>query len=480
MLVKELRQGMRTKMFTAVFITVQAVMGFFMLLGFTAGGASALFWLTLYAVLIIFQPLRGFSALSNEIKLQTMDLIQLTRLTAWRIALGKYTAIVAQSALFTASVLPYAVMRYYFGGIDVQEDLVWLFLFFATSCLLTAATVCFSAFPNLLVRGAVLIGLIFAAGAITVFLGDDYFDRDRIPFEGEPYAWLGYVGIFALVAYACYFLLDMGASQIAPEAENHASRKRAISFIAAGVPLALGALTDVAPEPLVIIGAIIAGVACFDALAEKPVFVPSVYTPFVRRGFLGRLAGRLLYPGWPFGIWYSLLMAAMAVAAIIAVDIKHHGGSLDDEVAAILAASFGALIFPLAIIRLFFRRLENIFGLTILIHAASLLFLTLLGIMMGTTRADEVALLGLPVPLASFPALLDYHFSGSREIMTAVSLGFSVLYFAVIAVSAITTYSRVRGIEASLGEMQRGQSDTGTGTGTGSDPLESEASDAAA
>ncbi|MEZ5304934.1 MAG: hypothetical protein R3F11_30440 [Verrucomicrobiales bacterium] len=479
MLVKELRQGMRTKMFTAVFITVQAVMGFFMLLGFTAGGASALFWLTLYAVLIIFQPLRGFSALSNEIKLQTMDLIQLTRLTAWRIALGKYTAIVAQSALFTASVLPYAVMRYYFGGIDVQEDLVWLFLFFATSCLLTAATVCFSAFPNLLVRGAVLIGLIFAAGAITVFLGDDYFDRDRIPFEGEPYAWLGYVGIFALVAYACYFLLDMGASQIAPEAENHASRKRAISFIAAGVPLALGALTDVAPEPLVIIGAIIAGVACFDALAEKPVFVPSVYAPFVRRGFLGRLAGRLLYPGWPFGIWYSLLMAAMAVAAIIAVDIKHHGGSLDDEVAAVLAASFGASSSLRLAIRLSFSAAWRISSGWDDPHPCGvLLFLTLLGIMMGTTRADEVALLGLPVPLASFPALLDYHFSGSREIMTAVSLGFSVLYFAVIAVSAITTYSRVRGIEASLGEMQRGQSDTGTGSG--SDPLESEASDAAA
>ena len=74
-------------------------------------------------------PLRAAGALHDELRGNTIDTLILTRLTGWRITLGKWVAVVAQQLLATVTVLPYLIVRYFAGGIDVPMELAWLGIF---------------------------------------------------------------------------------------------------------------------------------------------------------------------------------------------------------------------------------------------------------------------------------------------------------------------------------------------------------------
>ena len=96
MLVKELRQGMRTNMFVIAFILLHTFMMLCLLTALSAPGDSnsdVFFWFVIISVLLFIQPLRGFNALSSEYQSNTMDLIHMTRLNGWRVTLGKWTAL---------------------------------------------------------------------------------------------------------------------------------------------------------------------------------------------------------------------------------------------------------------------------------------------------------------------------------------------------------------------------------------------------
>ena len=169
-LVKELRQGMRTNLFVIAFILLQTFMVLCLLAGIADPGSSdvdGFFWFFIITTLLIVQPLRGFSALSSEYQMNTRDLIQLTRLDGWRITLGKWTALNAQGFLFIAGVLPYLVIRYYLGNINFVNDLVSLGLIGLGSGLTTAITIGCSVFKNIILRGAILVGMFFATSAVS-------------------------------------------------------------------------------------------------------------------------------------------------------------------------------------------------------------------------------------------------------------------------------------------------------------------------
>jgi ABC-type transport system involved in multi-copper enzyme maturation permease subunit len=121
MLVKELRQGMRTRAFIGTFIIIQLVMMLNITVGiltasmknaaldseqFSLSGVDAFFWMAVAVPLLLIVPMMGQASLSAEIKANTLELIFLTRLTAWRIVVGKWLALVAQSVLSSARCFP--------------------------------------------------------------------------------------------------------------------------------------------------------------------------------------------------------------------------------------------------------------------------------------------------------------------------------------------------------------------------------------
>jgi hypothetical protein len=94
---------------------------------------------------------------------------------------------------------------------------------------------------------------------------------------------------------------------------------------------------------------------CIGALCEKPSSIARVYRPFVQRSFFGRLAGRLLYPGWPSGVFYTV-----AVLILLAWPAYTLDRAVDPTWFSWTAISFGgALLFPAAVSRALFPRIRR-------------------------------------------------------------------------------------------------------------------------
>ena len=126
------------------------------------GAITALFWALLIFFLVIAMPALGFGTLSGEIKGNTLDLLLLTRLTAFGIAFGKWAALFLQGALVVCSVLPYLILRYFVGGMNLTLELIAMAWVLFANGLLTAGAVAFSPYIRYcLVRIVLLFVLIF-------------------------------------------------------------------------------------------------------------------------------------------------------------------------------------------------------------------------------------------------------------------------------------------------------------------------------
>ncbi|MDA0813327.1 MAG: hypothetical protein O3C21_13185, partial [Verrucomicrobia bacterium] len=306
MLVKELRQGLRTKVFVVAFIVLQGLLSMVMFFSLDGNSSSSSysFWFVSAVLLVGVMPLRGFAALADEIEDHTLDLLMVTRLSSLRIAFGKWSALVVQTLLLCVTILPYIIIRYFLGGIDVRAELTVFYYLFLLSAVLSALTIAFSVFPSFLIRSA----LAMVAGALALQLTGQLLDPRALPLE-----WLSTGGLAMATfasGYACWFLLEFGASCIASAAENHAVRKRLVSLIVVTVVATVAAFAVPSWHFLPLALALISVV---DALAEPNNANRSVLLPFIRRGFIGRFAGRLFYPGWSSGVWFTLVIAGIVV-----------------------------------------------------------------------------------------------------------------------------------------------------------------------
>lgn len=202
-LVKELRQGLRSRAFTLTFVATQLVMMIYLMAAAVnyedikgqihtqfmgAGGQTfidGIFWFLLAVPLLVILPLRAASALSDEIEGGKLDVIQLTRLGAAGVVLGKWVATNAVTLLFVIAVSPYLLARY-FLGFNTLVDLANLGILFGISVFLSSLLVGYSGSPTIVRRLlavlAVILGFVlqwllpsqfffesFAPGGVTVF-----------------------------------------------------------------------------------------------------------------------------------------------------------------------------------------------------------------------------------------------------------------------------------------------------------------------
>ncbi|MEO8616088.1 MAG: hypothetical protein ABI600_13170 [Luteolibacter sp.] len=360
MLVKELRQGLRAKTFIAVFLSLQVFLGI-MLLSASATSASdragsvvsgMIFTFFSIAVLVV-QPIRGVAALSSEIKGNTIDMMVLTRLSAWRIVFGKWVALVSQSALILSTIIPYLILRYFFGGMNLVGEIVLLALIFLTSMALTAVTVGLSGSSSAVIRAIIPL---FGTPLLFIGLISFMFDRSgRQLIETcslDSQESLISVCIYVLViTYLGGSALSLGASLIAPAAENHSSLRRIVALTGMLGMLAAMYFSTIEKGLSLMLISLIATPAILIALTESALLVPTVCRPFVKRGALGKAVGHFLYPGLASGIVFTILIAAVGIiACLIDPDI-----SASDELYAAILGYLGALLFPAVIQAFFFR-----------------------------------------------------------------------------------------------------------------------------
>lgn len=352
MLVKELRQGMRARGFTMLFLIFQGLLAFILL---TAGSVSSMdnagsfasgviFTLFIFAALVI-QPMRGANSLSAEVTANTIEMMALTRLTAWRIVFGKWIAIISQTALILITIIPYLILRYFFGGMVMLGEMVFLALIFLTSMSLTAVNVGLSGNKTKLFRILPLFFFIFLMniGPRFLFRGgfDSFMDYCTLS-DWQSRAVIGSYVCF--VTYIGWCALSLGTSSIAPAAENHATVRRLVALGLTLLTAAVGFHSAVDIHVTLFAFGIILTPAIITAITEPAVLLPPICKPFLKRGLAGRVVSIFLLPGWPAGVFYSILLLAIMAGTVTGIGISRSHSSMDTESLVISLALIGGVL----------------------------------------------------------------------------------------------------------------------------------------
>jgi hypothetical protein len=435
MIVKELRQGMRTRTFTGIFLILQTILGFSMLIalmsdtGDTGSLISSMVFFLFSIVALILQPLRGTSAVATEMKDDTLEIMSLTRLSSVRIVVGKWASLVSQTALMLSATIPYLVMRYFFGGMQLFGELALLLTIFFLSVCLTAVTVGLSCNRLMLVRALVPLIMIPAGLSIIsgIVFGREFGFLMQIFTFQDPDMNVGFLVFVILSAYVGYYILDMGVSRIAAFAENHAFRKRMVSLILMVVVLFILYLNP--PSTMVSI-AVILGFTCtigLDVCTEVAVCVPSVVKPFVKRSFLGTFAGRFLYPGWHSG--FFLLSGLFVFCFVISEMTFSNGGrmtkvGLTEEASFVIIGIFYSIFAPLLIVRAFIGKIKNSFTGFVGALLICAILTSLVALFADVSRSSSDALLFITswVPGVWIILLDDRDTRGVGMVLTALFL----------------------------------------------------------
>jgi ABC-type transport system involved in multi-copper enzyme maturation permease subunit len=363
-LVKELRQGMRARVFVISYLLLQVFLSVLVLANAAAQGDSRAledeshyFWVIVGFALLVLMPLRGLVSVSQEVKNRTMETIMLTRLTAWRVVFGKWSALFAQSLLLVSAVLPYVVLRYFIGGDDIVSDFVWIIIFLWLSGLLIAASIAISGLANVVIRIVLLIGM---AG---VFSGTaSAFSSPGFSF-GSPWEVAGWMVIYGFFVPALLF--EITASGLAPASENHAIRRRvlAVAFFALSFPLSVFTKPDF--EAAIIVPLFVVIGICYYELSEKARVLPRMVRSFAPWNVLGRIGAAFLLPGWPSGLLFSLVTIPLAMSLFFSL-MPADPSTMAYMPFLTIVSVFGSVFVPIFICHTFLPRLNQVLLMVVL------------------------------------------------------------------------------------------------------------------
>ena len=322
MLVKELRQGVQSGAFAWTFILLQVAM--FLLMTFwvlnrSTGLQSRLevnqlfhgfFWAVFGFAAAIILPVRAAGSMTAERIGNTLDLLRLTHLSSTQIVVGKWLAVMAQVLLIAAAVLPYLVLQYFFGGLDIVADLFSFMVVLLVAAVITAGSLA-AAGQSPLTRGLITAFFFFAVPNFLGGAGSVFGTAVLSPWSALP-------AIVVVAVLLTAVMLVYAAAAIAPPAENHAARVRLLALVATGLALVAGAWFGPISASFVIAVTVllVAGIAIAE-LTSDPVELASIHAPFARLGPFGRLAAMVLTPGWATAICFTLLVAPFLGLAVV-------------------------------------------------------------------------------------------------------------------------------------------------------------------
>lgn len=453
--VKELRQGLKSRAFVSIATILQGGMALMFVLAalsrMSPGGSgvdtlSGFFWFMLWVPLIFVMPGRALQAVAEETKVQTLELVQMTRMRSLRIAFGKWLALTVQSLLLVLAILPYFVLRYFFGGVDLVNDFTSLLFLLASSMVLTAAGLAAST----LKPGLRIILVIFSV--IALLIGGQVFAMMSAFGVGGPFGgfswpkspWLSSVAAIILVAsYVAFFLLQ-AAGHLSTQVESYSSRKRFLALLSVSVIFLGWLIFDQLGIDLRII-ALLTPLVLWS-VAEALVEVNDPDWLIGRRQPFWNLPFR---PGWSGGFFFAIIVFAIIFAGVLF-------GSQPKDLEAIrksFVIFVGAVLTPALILTrmprikqrlLFYWLIHLVFGLAVIV---ALLISSRPGL------SDEIALSYLaPLPpaaaLACMEQEMDIDFIRSVFPVTAAVTGAIFSVFTVSALLALRSKSNATVVDA--------------------------------
>jgi hypothetical protein len=366
MLVKELRQGLRTRGFVGTFIGFQVVMVMLMIgtvfgsmLGTSttraimASTITGFFWTLLGVQLLLSVPVRSLSSLQVELDSRALDLLVLTRLTAWRIVVGKWASLLAQALLLFIAMLPYGIVRYFLGSVDLVEDAMLGAAMIGGCAVLTAAGLACSGLPKIariIVPIVMIMGFQVVRPLMMLIGGRGGSSGSPFGFGtgGEMWVWwlngALVLGIFLVTA----------VRRIAPPAENYVmlTRGLALGLLLPVLPLGLLGKFATARGQLIFAAAMLAMVGAVELTSMRwPMFAH--WRPWAHRGSFARGLGRLGLPGWPSAFVFMLFAGGLVGLVLLWPNL---GGATEAaRMRWLVVLAITGLIFP-AVTLSFFRR----------------------------------------------------------------------------------------------------------------------------
>ena len=180
MMTKELRQGLRRGFFLIPFVGIQILAVAAMTMEFqmdiedieksTAYGGplnflmffpgemfSGPFWMVVGLVCLFLMPMGGLMLMGQELEEGNHELLLMTPLSRWKVVQGKFLTLWGICLLTFSSLLPYAIVRYFIGGIDVGRNIALALTVILGSGIIVAGAIGASAFRGMIARIAVMV-----------------------------------------------------------------------------------------------------------------------------------------------------------------------------------------------------------------------------------------------------------------------------------------------------------------------------------
>lgn len=317
MVIKELRQGLRTRVFTGTLLLLHVFLMLTMLISSFSSDVENARWVfdTISSLgLCLILPLRGMNAVSDEIKHGTLEMLRLTRLSSLKIIFGKWAAVALLCLLVAFSLLPYLAARYLLGGVELSAELLILVVKFLLGLVFAAVLIALSTIRQPWLRSLLIfVPLFFGGFGLLGFLLVTV-RGTTAPSLLMSYGWEGLVWFLA-AAWLIFAFLALAASRISPPAEPLSAMKRSVHLVTMSLPF-VGWLISGDGDWLLWVFPVL-GVLALDAMAEPLNRVPTAYACFFKAGFCGRLLLPILAPGWCAGFWATLFGSSIAAVGLM-------------------------------------------------------------------------------------------------------------------------------------------------------------------
>lgn len=220
--IKEIRQGLRAKGFVGPFTLIHACLmiglGLELLevntIGSTNTFGPVFFWSVVVVFLLVAIPFVGINAISKEVKGHHVELFRLAGVTRWRIVLGKWLSLFLQSLLITVSIIPYVLLRFLIGGIELFEALGWLLLVLSQSGNAIALCLALSSFRSTMGR---VFGMIYLPFTLAQNVGASciaLWVREFVPEWTLPIFYVTYAATASLGSIVILLSIASGKIQL--------------------------------------------------------------------------------------------------------------------------------------------------------------------------------------------------------------------------------------------------------------------------
>ncbi len=451
MVIKELRQGLRTRAFTVTLLLLHVFLILTMLLSSVSINTENARWVfdsisSLALCLVL--PLRGANAISDEVKHGTLEMLRLTRLSSLQIVFGKWAAVALLCLLVAISLLPYLAARYLLGGVELSLEMTILLVKLLLGLVFAAFLVALSTIRQPWLRSLLIFVPLFSGGfSLLGFFIVSVRSPSSTSFMMSPHGW-GVLAVFLAVAWLIFSFLTLGASRISPPAEPLSVLKRSVHLLVMALPFVFWLLSG--DDDFLILVFPVLVVLALDAMSESLNHVPTAYVPFFKAGFWGRLFMPILAPGWASGFWVTLLGSGIAALAVL----------LEGSTQMLPALGFAACSFWMACAILFVlptRKSEDLLPLllaTLLLIAVGVSFLGGLGWLSSKASGRLPWILAISPPTA-WAGMHSFSPGAARTSFLNLSLLLAAIWPLALATCSLFSWRSLASVRNRAKEISR-------------------------